>query len=84
MATLPPPVSADRALALAAPPAVRGEGSATSANPSFVDLPVSVVSLDDPPPETSEDEPEKEALIDYHMLGQRRKHRTMKRRDIGL
>lgn len=63
METLPPPISLGRALALAAPPTIRGEGSATHPNPGLVDVHFYGVSHDDPPPQTYGDELTKEAPI---------------------
>lgn len=61
--TLPPPVGADRALALGAPPVVRDEGSAPQVDPTLVDALVEGVSHDDPPPQRSKDETTKEVAI---------------------
>lgn len=64
METFPPLVSADRALVLAAPSAVKGERSTTQDDPSLVDVPIGGVSYDDLLPQTCEDETMKEVSID--------------------
>lgn len=61
--TLPPPISADRAMVLAVTPSVWGGGSATQTDPRLVDAPVGGISSSNTPPWTSEDEPAEEVLI---------------------
>lgn len=87
MEILPLHVSSDRAMALAAPSADGGKGSANQVDISIVDAPIGGVSHNNPLVQSSEYEAGKEALINGKNVSTKRQITWMESplaKDIGI